>query len=160
MALADYQPESRVINFKSGSFQVFGLGLNEVTTLVRTHLPDLEALWELGDAVLAGKADFGESELAQIASAFADQAPGFVANVIALASRETDEHGNVLEAAITAASKLSIGLQVHALMAIGEVTFAEVGGIKKAWESVAGLLTAKGNKTAMTKVLQKVKRRQ
>lgn len=135
MALADYQPESRVISFNGGSFTVKGLSLNDVTTLIRYHLPDLEAIFALGSDVMGGKTELTEDDLTRLAVAFAEQAPGFVANLIALAAGESNN-----PAAIDAAYKLSAPLQVQTLVAIADLTFAEVGGVKKGMESVAGLL--------------------
>lgn len=134
MGLADYQPETRVIPFKGGSFTVKGLSLNEFTTLIRYHLPDVEAIFDLGSQVMAGKTDLTENDLRTLAIAFAEQAPGFVSNLIALATGDTSE------AAIKAAGTLTFPTQVKALVDIAELTFDEVGGIKKAMESVAGLL--------------------
>lgn len=135
MGLADYQPETRVIQLgKGGSFVVKGLSLTEFTTLIRHHLPDLEAIFDLGVQVTGGKADLTEDDLSRLAIAFAEQAPGFVSNLIALASGETGEK------AVKAAGSLPFPLQVKTLVDIAELTFDEVGGIKKALESVAGLL--------------------
>lgn len=138
MGLADYQPETRVIVVKGGSFTVKGLSLTEVTTLIRYHLPDVEAIFDLGSEVMGGKADITEDDLRRLAIAFAEQAPGFMANLIALASGDTSEK------AINGAQSLPFPIQVKALVDIAELTFDEVGGIKKAMESVAGLL--KSNK--------------
>lgn len=135
MALADYRPETRAILVGGSSFDVKGLSLTEFTTLVKHHLPDLEAVFDLGSATLKGKADLTESDITKLAMAFADQAPGFVANVIALASGEKGEK------AVDAAYTLPFPVQIKALVAISELTFSEVGGVKKAMESVAGLLT-------------------
>lgn len=134
MALADYQPETRVIPFSGGSFSVKGLSLNDFTALVRHHLPDLEAMFNLGSNTLSGKTELTEDDITKLAVAFAEEAPGFVANLIALAAGETDEKS------VNAALSLPFPVQVRALAAIADLTFAEVGGIKKAMESVAGLL--------------------
>lgn len=134
MALVDYQPETRVIPFKGGSFAVKGLSLSDITNLVRYHLPDLEALFEIGDKALGGKVDITEEDVGKIALAVAEQAPGFMANLIALAAEESSEEG------IQAASKLPFPVQVMTLVTIADLTFSEVGGVKKALESVAGLL--------------------
>lgn len=134
MGLADYQPETRVISLKGGSFSVRGLSLEAFTTLVRQHLPDLEAMWNLGSEVLSGRTELTQDDLTMLAITFAEQAPGFTANVIALASGDTSEK------AIEGARSLPFPVQVQTLVSISELTFDEVGGIKKALESVAATL--------------------
>lgn len=134
MSLSDYQPEQRVISVGKTSFHVMGLSLGHITSLIRTHLDDLEALYSIGEKVVAGKAEVNESDLAKIASALAEQAPGFVANMIALAAGEYNAQ------AINNAHKLPFPVQVKALVEIAELTFAEVGGVKKGLGLVAELL--------------------
>lgn len=134
MSLADYQPEQRVIPIGKTSFAVTGLSLGHVTSLVRTHLDDLDALYDIGSNVITNKADVTEQDLTKIAVAVAEQAPGFVANLIALAAGEYNA------AAINNAHSLPFPTQVKALVEIAELTFAEVGGVKKGLGLVAGLL--------------------
>ncbi len=134
MGLADYQPETRAITLKGGSFSVKGLSLVDFAALVNKHLPDLEAIYELGSQVMAGRTELTEDDLTKLAIAFTEQAPGFAANLIACASGDTSEK------AVAGASALPFPVTVKTLVDIAELTFDEVGGIKKAWESVAGLL--------------------
>lgn len=134
MSLADYQPERRVIPIGKTSFTVTGLSLGHITSLVRTHLDDLDALYEIGSSVIGGKADVSEQDLTKIAVAVAEQAPGFVANLIALAAGEYNGP------AINNAHSLPFPTQVKTLIEIAELTFAEVGGVKKGLELVAELL--------------------
>lgn len=134
MALADYQAEHRDFDLKGGSFRVKGLSLNEFTTLIRQHMPDLEAIFDLGAQTMSGKTEVTENDIQHLVIAFAEQAPSLVANVIALAAGEGNEAG------IAAAYRLTFPVQVEVLSAICSLTFDEVGGIKKALESVAGLL--------------------
>lgn len=133
MGLADYQPETRVIPLKNSSFEVRGLSLEDFTTLVRHHLPDLEALYDLGSSVLGGKVDPTNEDLTKLAIVLSEQAPGFVSNLIALAA------GDHSEKAVAAARTIAFPLQVKTLVDIAELTFDEVGGIKKAMEFVVGL---------------------
>lgn len=134
MSLAEYQPEARVVPFKGGSFTVKGLSLMDITTLIRHHLPDIEALFDIGISTLEGRTDLTQEDLTRIAIAVAEQAPGFVSNLIGLAAGETSEK------AIAAAASLPFPTQIKALVEIADITFAEVGGVKNAVESVAGLL--------------------
>lgn len=134
MSLADYQPEQRVIPIGKTSFLVTGLSLGHITSLIRTHLDDLDALYDIGSKVIGNKVDVTEQDLTKIAAAVAEQAPGFVANLIALAAGEYNAQ------AINNAHSLPFPTQVKALIEIAELTFAEVGGVKKGLELVAGLL--------------------
>lgn len=145
MSLADYQPETRVIPFKGGSFQVRGITLNDFTSLVRTHMVDLEAVFDLGSNVLEGNAELDDDSLTRLAVALCEQVPGFVANLILLGSGESGEKAEL------AARNLPFPTQVLALYEIADVTFSEVGGVKNAVESVAGLL--KKNPQALKKIL-------
>lgn len=128
MPLAGYTPENRVIQIgPTNSFVVRGLSLNDVAVLVREHFPDLEALFDL-----FGNADqITTDSLEPLVMSVISQAPGFAANVIALAAGEGDASD---------AEKLPFPIQVQALLDISELTFTEVGGIKKAAGLIAGLL--------------------
>lgn len=145
MGLADYQPETRVIPFKGGSFEVRGITLNDFTSLVRTHMPDLEAIFDLGSNVIGGKVELDDNDLTQLILALVEQAPGLVANLICLAAGETDDK------AVENAAHLPFPIQAKALFEIADVTFSEVGGIKNAVESVAGLM--KNNQETTKKIL-------
>ncbi|MNL08550.1 hypothetical protein D3C87_1292770 [compost metagenome] len=59
-------------------------------------------------------------------------APGLVANVIALAAGLPEEAPLV--------EKMSAPRQVEMLIAVGDLTFEEVGGVKKCMEMVSGLM--------------------
>lgn len=141
--LSDFQVETRKFDLKGGSFEVGGLSLESFAVLVRTHLADLEALFDLFQNVetLAG------ADIQKLAIAVAEEAPGFVANVIALASGEPH--------AAPQAQKLPFPVQVDALVAIGDLTFGEVGGVKKFLPTVARLIGATGlmEKIKLTKAL-------
>lgn len=148
MALSDYKAETRVIEFKGGSFVVKGLSLVEATKLIRHHLPDLEALFKLTASVLEGKHELTSDDLDQLAITVTEQAPGLVANLIAAA--EVGGKGD--EEAISAASNLSFPLQVQAVIDVMQLTFDEVGGIKKAFGRFAALLGSKTAKSLAAKV--------
>lgn len=137
MSLEDYKPEYRVFPLKGGSFSVKGLSLVEVTELIRQHMPDLEAVLDLAMQTMDGKAELTESDIGNLVVTFAEQAPGLVANVIALAADAHTEKG------IAAATSLAFPVQVEVLLAICTLTFDEVGGVKKAWGLIAGLLKNK-----------------
>lgn len=141
MALSNYTPESRVVQLKGGSFTIEGLSLEHVSVLVREHLPDLEALFNLfqqSEAVT-------DADFTKIAMSVVSQAPGFAANVIALASSEPN--------AAPQAAKLPFPVQVDLIVQIGDLTFSEVGGVKKSVELVVALLQR--NKPMLTKMTAK-----
>lgn len=131
MSLATYTPPSRAVSLGGdNSFTVTGLSLQSIEILVRTHLPDIEELFEL---FMSG-GNFTNDDLKRLALTLATRAPGFTANLIALAAGETDATEN--------AARLPFPVQLQALADIAELTFAEVGGIKKFVETVAGLLSS------------------
>lgn len=134
MALADYKADSREFTYKGGSFTVKGLSLTAFTKLVRHHLADVEAVWELIERVMGGSVDLTEEKFTQVIVALLEEAPGFCTNVIVLASGEEGK------AAEDAAASLPFPVQLEVLTGISKLTFDEVGGIKKAWEIIAGLL--------------------
>ena len=138
MPLAGYQPETRTIKAGNTAFDVRGIGLNDVAVLIREHFPDLDAINDLFS-------DFGSvstTSMEPLIVAMVSQMPGFAANVIALAAGEGSAED---------AEKLPAAVQITALLDIGELTFIDVGGVGKAWETVAALLR---NKPAMKMLMQ------
>lgn len=135
MALADYQPERRDVLLRGKPlFSVQGLSLEGLALLVRTHLPDFEGIFDL----LGMGENLQQSvdlSMDRVALRLVTSAPGLTANIIAVAS------GEDLDVAIEHARKLPFPLQLEALIQIGELTFEEVGGIKKCGETLAILLT-------------------
>lgn len=129
MALVDYQPTRVTIDFKDGSFQVRGLGLVDLGVLLKDHLDDLDALIALYEKDV--REDVQAAATAQYAVSLVREAPGLVANVIALASDEPDS--------VDQARSLSMPLQVKALSEIGRLTFEESGGPKNFFESLKKL---------------------
>jgi len=131
MTLASYTPPSAKVPIGSDkTIIVTGLSLQAIEILIRTHLPDIEELFDL----FVDGGNLGQDDIKKLAVTLATRAPGFTANVIALAAGEPDATAN--------AAKLPFPVQLHALSDIGRLTFAEVGGVKKFMETVAGLLTA------------------
>lgn len=134
MALADYLKQTRSFELKGGSFQVEGLSFDTFAKLIREHLSDIESIINLVESATNGMADLNEANLEKILIAAAEEAPALVANIIALASGETDPR------AVDAARSLPFPVQINVLLAVVELTFSEVGGIKKAWETITSLL--------------------
>lgn len=142
MPLAGYQPARRAIEIGTDSFHVKGLGLSDISILVREHFPDLDAVFDLFQA---GSADLNIEQMQKLAMVVVSQAPGLAANIIALAAGEGDASD---------AEKLPAPVQVKALIEIGDLTFQDVGGPKKGLELIVALL----NKTEIQKAITKAKK--
>lgn len=139
MSLGSYQAPSHEVVLKGGSFHVKGLSLNEVSLLIHHHMPDIEALFDL----FMNIEQVSESDFQSVAAALVSQAPGFAANVIALAAGEPDN--------AKVAATLPFPVQVDIIVKIGDLTFSEVGGVKKCLESIVPLLTS--NKAMLAKAM-------
>lgn len=126
--LADYNLPSREFVTEGGSFSVKGLSVVDFNVLVRTHFADLEALFDL----FAQKDRLENADVTALCLAAVESAPGFVANVIALAAGEPH--------AAPVVQRMSAPFQVLILEAVGELTFTEVGGVKKFLPVIARLL--------------------
>ena len=141
MPLAGYQPARREISFGAESFHVKGLALTEISVLVREHFPDLDAVFDLFQSGLQG---MDAQQFQSMALMVVSQAPGLAANIIALAAGE----GTAEDAA-----QLPAPVQIKALVEIGDLTFKDVGGPKKAMELITALL----RKTEVTKAITKAR---
>lgn len=131
MALADYQPERSVVEFKGGSVAVRGLSLDDVSLLIKNHLDDLDQILAMYKSNVTP--DIQAAVMAEYAVTLVREAPGMVAHIISLAADEPD--------AVENARRLPMPTQIELLKAIGHLTFEEVGGIKKFAESLAQLAT-------------------
>jgi hypothetical protein len=132
MSLVGYKPPVETVEFKGGSFQVKGLSLNDVSTLVQANLSDMEQLFGLFDKAVGNGANM---DIGGLASTLIAHAPGFVAATIALACTEQDD----FEVRLEAARILPMPVQIDAIKKIGAVTFEEAGGVKKFLENLTFL---------------------
>ena len=132
--LAHYKAETRVITLGDSAVTVTGLSLNSFTQLVTTHFDDLEAIFDLITSVTSGKSDISEQDIATIIGKALSEAPGLVANLICVAANETgeDAHNAVLT--------IPFPKQFELMTAIVDMTFKEVGGIKKSIEQITMLI--------------------
>jgi hypothetical protein len=149
MALAEYKPASQVFTANGSSFTVKGLSLIALTKLIRHHLEDAEAVYDLVIEVMAGKTEFTEEVFTQVLIALLEHSPTFVANVIALAADEDNAE------AIAAAGTLDFAVQLKVIVAISDLTFSEVGGIKKGIGMIVALL--KTSKTAVPEIVTSIR---
>ena len=144
MTIAGYKAPRREVPLQGAeSFSVKGLTLEDISVLIETHFNDLDGLIEL---FTSQSVDLTMDNIKPIATAIVGQAPGFAANLIALAAGEPD-------AAPTIQKEFGAGVQIKAVMEIGDLTFSEAGGIKKGLESVVALLA--NNRKVLTKAVKK-----
>lgn len=130
MALADYKPLRSVVAFNGGEVSVRGLALQDVSVLMHHHLADINVLVEaLGAEV---KNEITSTLIAQHAVTLIKEAPGLVANLIALAADEPDQVDTV--------RSMGMAVQIRIIEQIAKLTFDEAGGPKKFAESLVGLL--------------------
>lgn len=142
MPLAGYKSPSRTVSLGGGqSCEVRGLSFDDFAALLRTHLPDLEAIFDLFTNIEGVSRD----QFDNVAATLIAQAPGLVANVIALAAGEGDASD---------AERLPGPIQLNLLNEIGDLTFTEAGGVKKFMEMIAALLKQTNLKTQVTKALK------
>jgi hypothetical protein len=142
MSLKGYKPETRVIPLNGdNSFAVRGLSLVDVSVLIRQHFPDLDAI---ADLFFNGLDNLTPAQAQSLALAVVSQMPGLAANMIAMAADEGDASD---------AEKLPMPTQIKALLEIGDLTFNEVGGVKKGVEMIAALLLKTNAKTKLSKVM-------
>ncbi|HBN9515490.1 TPA: hypothetical protein L3889_000495 [Pseudomonas aeruginosa] len=136
MALSDYTPERREVCVNGKPlFYVEGLSLETLALLIRTHMPDFEAVFAILINSERAGGDFN-GQLQRAALGIAQQAPGLAANIIAACCSGEELSADL----VRSASRLPFTAQVEALTQIGELTFQEAGGIKKAMESLITLL--------------------
>ena len=139
MSLAGYKAPTASVEISGCSFVVKGLSPSTVSTLVRANLPELELVFQkLNDA---SQGDFGAMSFESMIVTVADIAPSILTNVIALAVVEDAP----LETLVEAAQQMSIGAQIVAASAIADLSFVEVGGVKKFIGLVGGMLKAGKN---------------
>lgn len=119
MALADYTPERYTVEWRGRVLvEVRGLSLEDVTVLVRQHLPELKELYARfqGDP----KKLLPEGlDAERIALNCITEAPTLAARIICLASDERD---------MDAARRLTMPLQMKILIEVIRLTFEDVGG--------------------------------
>lgn len=134
MDIGSYKAPRREVPLAKGqSFHVKGLTLTDISVLVETHFDDLDAIMDL---LGKEKVNLTLDNLKPLATSVVSQAPGLAANLIALGAGQPDAAPNIQ-------AEFTVGIQIRALMDIGDLTFAEVGGVKKGLEQVAALLAEK-----------------
>lgn len=148
MSLRSYKPLFTQIKFGNDeSFGVRGLNSQDIAILVETHSDTLDELFRLlGDSFSVKNTDQElvekfDTKMAQVALHVAQKTPQFLAAVIALASAENQQDGDFIEL-MKVAQTLPMPIQVNAVIEIAQLTFHEVGGIKKFISQVSQFLVA------------------
>ena len=142
MALSDYPPVRRAVQLPGGeSFDIRGLALEDVATLIQNHLPDLDSLVnvfvEQSNKSNDERTDIEVENIVRHAVGAVRTAPALVAHTIALACDEPDS--------VDQARSLPLPVQVQAIREIVDLTFSEAGGPKKFLESLMFLIRGIGN---------------
>lgn len=129
MSLSDYRPATHPLVVGGQALATLrGLNTQDLTTLIHTHIDDLEALGELAHL---GR-PLNDEEWQALLMAGLSQFPGLVANAIALAADEPHSAPTVM--------KMPMAVQLEALHAITQLTFTEGISVKKFQELVVALL--------------------
>lgn len=125
MGLRDLVIPEEVIETPGGNFSVHGLGIEDITVILRRHAAQLNVIFA---AVSAGKENLDEGFIADMALNLVQTAPRIAADIIAVGAGEPDL------AAVVA--KLPFPVQFEAIEKIGHLTFSMSGGPKKVMEAV------------------------
>lgn len=148
MSLKSYKPVfSQIPISETETFGVRGLNSQDIAILVETHSDTLDELFKLlGDSfgVKGASQDLVEkfdTKLAQAALHVAQKTPQFLAAVVALAAEENQQDGDFAQL-IKITRTLPMPVQVNAVIEIAQLTFHEVGGIKKFISQVSQFLVA------------------
>lgn len=126
MGIDDYQPATAEVPFNGGSLVVRGLSSDDVAVLMRSHMVDLDKLVGLYQSGVSD--NVAVAQVAQYAITLAREAPGLVANIVALACDDGDN--------VPKYRKLSMPMSMAAVKTVIKLTFEEAGGPKKFAESL------------------------
>jgi hypothetical protein len=131
MSLQDFKVPTEEVAFRGGVLVLRGLALNDISTLVRDYLAELNVLF-----AMYGNEETRETALAEsarFAITIIKETPNIVAQMIVLASDEPQEHLHI-------AARLPLPIQTECVRKIIELTFEEAGGAKKFLDSLVGLV--------------------
>lgn len=128
--LAEIVIPTRSIKVGESSFDVQGLSLILLSTLIQDHLEDIDKAFELVSTVR----DNDDSKAFETAAlSLIRDFPNLVAKLIVLSAGEDSEQ------AVSNAVNLPAPVQIVALKEIYELTVQDVGGIKKLWSMVQNI---------------------
>lgn len=135
MALTDFTPITDEVKVSDGvSFAVRGLSFDDISTLVQSHYDPLSRLFDeyIAEGIAAAVIETENDELSQVVLGVMKQAPGLIADVIALAADERDEVDRI--------KRLTIGVQIDAIQKTLVLTLQAEGGLGKLVETITGLV--------------------
>lgn len=133
MGLRDLKVAEEIIKVTGGEFSVRGLALNEIMLLVQKRRETLRAAFDNLSATEEG-IDLGDQK--ETIANLLHEAPELIAEVIALAS------GDYCDETMAIARKLPMPEQMEALEAVGRLTFATEGSLKKVIETVTRVMVS------------------
>lgn len=144
MSLAQIKRRSKVVKYQgeTGETEIVlnALTLISLTTVLERHIENLDAVWAVWERLSAGDLSFSDRDMGRIIGAMLTEFPHLVADIIAVSSLPAEFSHQELNDAVDGARNLDFGTQGEWLYEIYLLTFTEVGGIKKLWGLVAGLL--------------------
>lgn len=133
MALEDYEIATEEVSLPKGkSFSVRGIGLEDVTVLLRKRGPEIRTFFAKYSGSAAGKSGLPSGFSADLGMQLLDAAPKLVGEIIACAADEP--------AMADKAAKLPLNVQLEALEKIAALTFEAEGGPKKFFEAVIRIM--------------------
>lgn len=135
MSLKDFKIAREVVTFLGGSLELRGLSLNDVSTLMRGYVGEINNLFKLyeDDATR----DLAMTQSVKFATTIVTEAPHLVAQMIVLCNDDDQD-------CLPIAQRLPIHVQVEAVRKIIEITFEEAGGAKKFLDSLVGMVKTMG----------------
>lgn len=142
MSLLSYKAPTRSVTLGDTTMLLRGLGAADISTLIQSNADSLELITSFAEKLFAAKnggAQDSTEALLSLATEAIKAYPGVAATAIALGVADEDSKQAEFIDIIGAAGSLPIGLQVEALQAIFELTFTEVGSIKKLWNRIQTL---------------------
>ena len=131
MSLEDYVVQTKTTDIPGGSITVRGLSLQDLSPLLTSYRPQLQAIWSKIEAVREGKT-LGDIDIAEAIQIALEICPPIVGGLIAMAADEAHLSEK--------AARLPISAQVDAIDAISTLTFEQNGGSAKLWEAVIKMI--------------------
>lgn len=119
MALADYKAPKLPVTIANTEIQVRGLSIADIVNIMQVHLDDLAGVMTIYEN--AG-GSLTEENIMSFGITLCKDAPGLVANIIAVSADEPDQ--------VDQAASLSIMEQIRVLEAVGRMTFTDVNSVK------------------------------
>lgn len=142
MGLKDFKPATETISFPGGDFAVRGLGLVDLTVLLRSHYDTASALFDKYVSAAAQTAadaampdvGFGQGDVKGVILGVLETAPQMISDAVALAADEPDMAPLV--------AKLPLISQIAAVEAVVRLTLEAEGGMEKLIETVNKMTTS------------------